>query len=208
MAKSANLRSGVKEVKALRGHFLPKKFHPLGIYADPVQIQAHTRAFVVLVHAEIETFLEIWAKEIAQAAERLWNSSKKISNPLAYLLSTVGAKIHTTQLYPKDTPQRLADECVALFQRYYKQIKDNHGVKESNVLLLFGALGTPAAAFGATLLPSLESFGEHRGFQAHHATRAVVNQLDPKTEYDKAMALWAELEVLDSWLQIYLRSIR
>lgn len=207
MAKSANLLSAEKEVKALRAHFLPKRFDITGTYPNPLRVQAQTRAFVVLVHAEVETYLEIWAKDICQAAERLWNSSQKVSTPLAFLLITLGLKISTATLSPKDTPQRMLEECVALFQRYYKQIKDNHGIKEANVLPLFGAIGTPASAFGATLLPALDSFGELRGTQAHYATRAVINVLDPETEFKRALDLLREIEPLDTWFQSYLQSI-
>ncbi|WP_307510600.1 HEPN domain-containing protein [Variovorax sp. W1I1] len=171
-------------------------------------MQAHTRAFLVLAHAEIETYLELWAKELARAAERAWTNSQRISKPLAFLLITTGAKIPAISLIPKDTPQRLLDECSALFQRYYKQIKDNHGVKEANVLSLFGPLGAPASAFGTTLLPFLESFGEDRGNHAHHAARAVVNTLDPETEYNRVLNLLLELELLDEWLKKCRRGIR
>lgn len=208
MASSKFLRSARQEVEALRTYFLPAIFDSTGSYSDPKKVQARTRAFLVLAHAEIETYLETWAKKIAQAAERVWLSSNRVSTPLAFLISTIGTKISTVNLLPKDPPQRLSEECVSLFQRYYKQIKDNHGVKESNVMALFGPLGIPASALGTTLLPFLESFGEDRGNHAHHAARTVVNTLDPETEYKRVLALLVELELLDDWLKQCLRAIR
>lgn len=201
MPASAPLVSARQEIEVLRTYFLPAQFNSTGTYPDPLRVQAHARAFLVLAHAEIETYLEVWAKRLARASQQLWDSSKRISAPLAFLISTLGTKITATTLAPKDTPQRFSDECTALFQRYYKQIKDNHGVKESNVLGLFGPLGVPASAFGTTLLPFLESFGEDRGNHAHHAARAVVNVLDPETEYKRLQALLVELELFDGWLQ-------
>jgi len=55
----------------------------------------------------------------------------KITDPLTYLFATLAERIEVpiTLLGPKgkDSPQRLADASLKLFQKYYKQIKDNQG---------------------------------------------------------------------------------
>ena len=61
-----------RQLEELRRQFLPTAFDPLGNYPKPLRVQAQTRAFLVLSHAELESFLEEWAKDIAQAAEGLW----------------------------------------------------------------------------------------------------------------------------------------
>jgi hypothetical protein len=196
----------------LRNHFLPDPFNPLGIYSDATRVQAHTRAFLVLSHAEVESYLEEWAKEIARTCEVLWNLSSKISGPLTFLLATLSERIEipTTLASPKskDSPQRLADASVKLFQKYYKQIKDNNGIREKNVLALFSPLGVPAAALGPTLLPNLDSFGALRGQHAHQSAKAVQAALDPEIEHKRVTALVNDLQVLDEWLMSYKRRIR
>ena len=201
-----------RQVDTLRKHFLPDPFHPLGSYSDATRVQAHARAFLVLSHAEIETYLEEWAKEIARACERVWTSSSRITGPLTFLLATLSERIEvpTTLAGPKakDSLQRLTDASVKLFQRYYKQIKDNNGIKERNVLALYAPLGVPAGALGPTLLPNLDSLGVLRGEHAHQSAKAVQNVLDPETEYNRILALVSDLKTLDEWLVNYKRRIR
>jgi hypothetical protein len=97
---------------------------------------------------------------------------------------------------------------VKLFQKYYKQISDNNGIKEANLLSLFGPLGIPAIALGTTLLPNLDSLGATRGTHAHQSAKAVQSLVDPETEYKKVMTLLGDLVVFDEWLTAYKRRIR
>ena len=205
MPKSKRWKDLERETNRLRRQFLPDPFDPLGVYTDSGRIQAHTRAFLVLSHAEIESYLEGWAKEIARAAETVWMNSQRITRPLAYLLATLAERIEASS---KDSPQRLAATSVKLFQRYYKVIKDNNGVKESNVLTLFAPLGVPSSALGATLLPNLDSFGSRGGSHAHESAKAVASVLDPETEYKRVVDVVAELASVDDWLRNYKRTIR
>jgi len=200
------------EVETLRKQFLPDPFDPLGVYVGQAGVQAHTRAFLVLTHAEIESYIEEWAKEIARSSEVLWQASRRIAQPLHFLLASIsdGIDLPPTLIGPKvrDSQQRLEDEMIKLFQKYYKRINDNHGIKEANILSLFGPLGVPATAFGPTLLPNLDYFGELRGTHAHHSAKAVVTPLDPETEYQRAVDLVTDLTDLDLWLVQTKRRIR
>lgn len=192
--------------------FLPPVFDPLGTYPDGPKVQAHTRAFVVLCHAEVESYLEGWAKELARAAESTWTNAKRATLPFTHMLATLAQRIDLPVSFQvqnaRDGPQRLEEEAVKLFQRYYKLVRDNNGVKEHNVLSLFGPLGVPSIAYGTTLLQSLDAFGSARGTLAHQSVRSVQATADPETEFNKIRALLVELEVLDTWLAAYRRQIR
>jgi hypothetical protein len=209
---SRRLKGLDREIALLRKQFLPDPFDPLGNYSDTKRVQAYTRAFLVLSHAEVESYLEEWAKDIARASESIWLSSGRMTKPLAFLLGTLAERIALPERLSvpniKDGPQRFADGAVKLFQKYYKQIKDNNGIKEQNVLVLFGPLGVPAAALGSTLLPNLDSLGSTRGTHAHHSAKAVQSLLDPETEYKKVSALLIDLGAFDQWLVAYRHSIR
>jgi len=209
---SKRLTNLKREIGTLRQQFLPDPFNPLGVYPKPTRVQAHTRAFLVLSHAEIESFFEEWAREIARASEVVWLSSNKITEPLGFLLATLADRIEipVTLVGPniKDSPTRLAEASVNLFQRYYKQINANHGIKEKNVLGLLAPLGLPSAAVGSTLLPNLDYLGALRGTHAHNSAKAVLSWLDPETEYKRVTDLVSELLVLDQWLVAYKRRIR
>lgn len=212
MSTSKRWRELGRQIDALRAQFLPAVFDPLGQYSNPDHVQAHVRAFLLLAHAEVESFLEDWAKDIARAAERVWNGSGRATLPLVYLFSTHGERISVPDSgavqSKKDMQQKLSEAAVKLFQTFYKHVNDNNGIKEANALSLLAPLGVPAAAFGATLLPNLSSFGALRGEHAHRAARAVTSVLDPETEFNRASDLCKDLEVLDEWLVAYKRGIR
>ena len=166
----------------------------------------------MLSHAEIESYLEDWAKEIARAAEIAWSKSSKVTTALAFLLAANSERILVPDTYSgpkaKDSPQRFKDTLVKVFREYYEQIKDNHGIKEKNVLKLFVPLGIPGAALGSTLLPNLDNLGERRGVHAHHSAKAVASVLDPETEHKNVTTVVNELLVLDGWLATHKRSTR
>ena len=194
-----------REVETLRRQFLPDPFDPLGIYANATLTQARTRGFLVLSHAEVESYLEEWAKEIARAADVVWSASGRVSTPLVFLLGTLGERIDPKG---KDSPQKLADASKKVFQRFYRQIKDNNGIRETNVLTLFAPLGVPATVLGPALVLGLDNFAGIRGTHAHHSAKAVVSVLDPEMEYKRVTGLVGDLMALDQWLVKYRRAIR
>jgi hypothetical protein len=212
MPRSKRWNNLKREITTLRKQFLPDKFDTLGRYPDGVRVRAYTRAFLVLCHAEIETYLEEWAKDIARTSETVWQSSGKMTTPLTYLVATLAERITPPNTLrgpnPKDSPQRFVEVTAKLFQRFYKRIKDNHGIKEANVLTLFDPLGIPATALGTTLLPNLDSLGATRGTHAHQSSKAVPSVLDPETEYKKIDAILTDLIAFDEWLVTYRRRIR
>jgi hypothetical protein len=199
------------EIENLRVQFLPNPFDPLGVYPEQTKVQAHARAFLVFCHAEFESYLEGLAKDIAKSSENLWTSSTRISVPLQFLLVTRAKRISVpTKIEPgvKDVPQRLSDELTTLFQTFYTDINDNHGIKEHNILSLFGPLGINLGSLGPTLLPNLDSFGERRGDHAHHSVALIVTPLDPETEYMRAINLATDLLGFDNWCSQTKRKIR
>lgn len=212
MAKSKRLKALEREISLLRAHFLPVTFDPLGTYPEAPKVQSRARAFLVLVHAEIESFFEEWAKEIARASEELWKTKSRASAPFNFILATHAEQLTVPNAFvagaKNEAPARFAKNATDAFQRYYKALKDNNGVKEHNFLALFTPLGVEISQFSATLLTNLESFGADRGDHAHHSVQAVLNPLDPETEYDRVQTLMSDLEGLDTWLVACKRRIR
>ena len=199
-----------REIESLRAHFLPDPFDPVGTYADASRVQANARAFLVLSHAEVESFLEEWAKDIARSAETVWKGKNRVTPPLAFLLAALAERLAIPDVLGvhQDAPHKFRELTEKAFAKYYKQVKDNNGVREKNLLALFMPLGLPSSAVGATLLPNLDGFGSDRGTHAHHAASAVVNPLDPETEYKRVKNVLADLLDLDTWLAVYRRQIR
>ncbi len=212
MANSKRHGTLKRDVHQLREHFLPATFDKLGQYTQHAKVQALTRAFLVLSHAEVETYLEGWAKDIAQECEGVWNASGKVTDPLAFLLVTSPSRVRVPDKLAADAKgdirQMFAANVKSRLQNYYKGIRENHGVKERNVLTLFLPLGAPLAAFGTTLLPNLDNFGSRRGEYAHNSGKAVKTVPDPETDYNSVIDLVDELAVLDDWLMQCRRRIR
>ncbi|WP_428679586.1 HEPN domain-containing protein [Reyranella sp.] len=210
MADSKRLASLKREIVLLRKQFLPAQFDNLGVYPDMPKVQASTRAFLVLCHAAFESYFEEWAKDIARNSEKLWKKSGKVSVPFGFLLATMIKKIGVPTVLnnANDSPQLFNGAATALFQDFYSRIKDNHGIKEANVLSLFVPLGIPASAFGSTLLPSLQTFGELRGEHAHHSGKAVISAVDPETEWKRIEQLSVELASFDAWCAGVKKAIR
>jgi hypothetical protein len=208
---SRRLRDLDGQIDVLRTRFLPDPFDPLGQYPDPEEIQDYSRAFVVLSHAELESYIEGWAKDIARVAEEVWKRATRVTPPLAFLLASIGERIkiaETLSAGGDDSHARLQSLITKVFQVYYRRIKDNNGIKEKNVLRLFDALGVPAAAYSSTLLPALEYVGSIRGQHAHASAGAVQSPLDPETELKRIKGVVAELQQFDAWLTAYKRRIR
>lgn len=199
-----------REIENLRKLFLPDPFDPIGVYPDQSRVQANARAFLVLSHAEVESFLEDWAKEIASAAKAVWTTKQRVSSPLAFLLaaSTETITVPDEFIAAEDAPYKLDQKVNKAFTKYFKQLKDNNGVKEKNLLAIYMPLGLPSSAISPTLLPNLDAFGSDRGTHAHHSASAVRTPLDPETEYKRVQNVLTDLRDLDNWLSAYKRKIR
>lgn len=197
-------------VDNLRHCFLPPAFDALGTYANAQTVHARTRAFLVLGHAEVETYLESWAKEIARTAEVLWQKGR-VTSATTYLFGTLMEKVElprTLVSSAKDTPERFTDASKKAFVCFYETIKENNGIKEASLIKLFGPLGLPASVLSPTLVPNLDSLGRLRGQHAHESSKAVRSVLDPETEYNRVLALISDLKSLDTWLIAYRRRLR
>lgn len=198
-------------IESLRVTLLPTPFDPTGVYPDTNHVQVHTRAFLVLSHAEIESYLEEWAKDIARASEKIWTSASRVTRPLTFLVAANAMRVADTDSLKqnaKDSHRRFAELVAAVFLLFYKRIKVNNGIKERNVLRLFDPLGVPAVAYSPTLLPNLDTLGGIRGEHAHYSGQAVKSVLDPETEYKRIGEVLIDLETLEKWLVRYRRAIR
>ncbi|RYD84466.1 MAG: hypothetical protein EOP84_05415 [Verrucomicrobiaceae bacterium] len=201
---SQEFRELEREARRFRKELLPKAFDPLGIY--PRSVQTHTRAFLILSHAAVETYLEGRAKRIARRAEEVWKKDGKITRPMAFLVGYYDGGIESP-INRKCPDFQMTELAKDVFLKYYKIIKDNHGVKTDSVYAIFSRLGVNHVSFGTVLLPELDSFGTDRGGHAHHSAKAV-EVLDPEIEWKRVERILTELEAFDSVILKYLSGIR
>src|ERR1700674_3195458 len=85
MAKSRRLRDLEKRLDVLHVHFLPTQFSPMGQYTARQHDLA--RAYVLLVHAEMESYMEDRAREVAHKVQTAWQRANRHSKIIRRLFN-------------------------------------------------------------------------------------------------------------------------
>lgn len=198
-----------KEMRArlaeLRLHMLPAKSSPTGDYSDRQLDRA--RGYRVLVHAEIESYLEDIARGAVTRAIQEWKSNRKPSTILLAFLAAYHSGWNTNDERENADIVRLAkarsrvkdsiNEVIDIAQQQYiKTVRDNHGVKEKNFKRLIIPLGIDIDKLDGTWLTNLDNFGANRGETAHNTKRAT-GQINPEDEYKAVTKLVKGLKELD-----------
>jgi hypothetical protein len=206
---SGRLEELVLRIKELRRLLLPSKFDPTGTYKDPLRVTTRALSFRVLAHAEVETYLEDRALDVATTALKAWEEGRHVSIVTLHLVAFGG--MDTAR--PPDTlttsdPQKQKDwaarvevddrfgRCVSDF--YRRVSKENHGIKEKNILEMFIPIGFDMSKCEPLFLQTMSSFGESRGTVAHTSGKGYVQKgVDPKDEYQTLEDILAGLGQID-----------
>lgn len=134
-------------------------------------------AYVLLCHAELESYFESVAWKIYNKTVECFNTNKTTN---ANLISIAIAIPFTDS----DKPQKkrnYKEKINWIMAQYRKKLEDNHGIKRTNIESMFKPLGYELDMFDATWLSTLTSFGELRGTGAHNSI-SVNQQLDYQTQ--------------------------
>ncbi|MBU2887457.1 hypothetical protein KO507_16950 [Gilvimarinus agarilyticus] len=192
-------------LRELRLHLLPANFSPTGDYTDRQQDRA--RGYRLLVHAEIESYLEDVSRETVTQAIRDWKTSNKPSNIIVSFLAAYHSSWSVTEEIKNEELIQIAKsrknakdsvvEVIDLAQRQFtKKLKDNHGIKDKNFKTLILPTGIDIGSLDQTWLTNIDSFGTKRGEVAHKAKR-TQGTINPKDEFESVQALLNGLEDLD-----------
>jgi hypothetical protein len=207
MVTSSRYRELKNEILQLRNDLLPKRFNRSGRYNR--QDVTRTLAYRVLVHAQIEAYLEDRAWEIALAAVRAWKNENRTSKTILALIAFSGRvmekppnSVHPDQqgqLNEWDEKIKLSKKIDLAVNDFYHVVKQNHGIKEENIVRLLLPIGVDCDDLDTVLIADLNSYGESRGLAAHTAFQAyrTTEQIDPKEELIKVKTLVANLVSID-----------
>lgn len=203
MPSSKRYKELERRLGRLRRALLPAKFDATGTYRGAERVHLRVVSFRMLVHAEIESFIEERAFELFDAGWKAWSNDRVPNGVVLALLAYSG--VTTTdppeKLGGDPNSQKSYDDVTVPLHRaqavWRSRFRENHGVKESNVLALLLPLGVPANALDATLLADLTSFGGLRGAVAHGSSVGVTSYADAKSEYDQAQQLVSGLGAVD-----------
>lgn len=199
MAKSVRLKELLKRSTELRNHFLPKVLDPLGNYSN--RQYDRTRAYKLLCHSEIEAYIEDRARDIASRAVNEWEINSKPSKVVLSLMAFSGMEHglppqnrspRTTNITNQTTTSMLKKTLTS----FHRTIKNNNGIKESNLLSLLYPIGIEENDLDPTWVIDMNNFGTQRGEIAHTSIR-TQNAIDPIIELNTVGLLLRGIESLD-----------
>lgn len=130
----------------------------------------------LLCHAEFEDYFESMALKLLEKGERKWSKQGVANYNLASLLvfHEKIEKMHDTQT-----------KVHKIIVDYRQLIRDNHGIKESNIKKMYEPLGYSIDDFDPVFLATLSSYGELRGEIAHSSMKHTRQLFDKYDEHNK-----------------------
>ncbi len=193
-----------KRLKVLMSTFLPKSKNDVGY--SPRQYDK-VRAFVLLTHAEIETFLEARIIEEVDRRHRLWETSRTPSVVLMGLLAFFEGErppVVNSVLRPKNEGKKNPhwDQCDLDARlkmsrtQLHAAIKKNHGIRESFVIGMLLRMGMRLDDIDPDV-GVFETFGKMRGALAHNSVRATTVQPDPADCRNQVEIILTKLAAID-----------
>lgn len=204
MAGSARFLELKQRLRDLRSHMLPAVFSPTGDYSERKLDRA--RGYRLLVHAEIEAFIEDITFEAAKTCVSEWTRTKAVTDRLFCLIAHYhsGFAVEDMDVMPpfpasnRPKVREAIKEIVEIAMLQYRKIHgDNNGIREENLLRLILPIGVRKDDLDPLWITNLSEFGKRRGDVAHKAVKAQ-QQIDPKTEYDVVKDLLKGLAKLDA----------
>lgn len=208
--RSPSFKKLEASLRQLRRQLLPRHFDPTGTY--PERVIARSRGYRVLAHAEIEHFIEQRAQEVVLHALKTWNSTGAVRVTHVSLIAFCGraADVPPATLIPVDPSAKkkhfeqlhLKERLKNAASAFFTALKENHGIKEINLLRLLLPIGLNPDEIDPTWLAIMNSFGERRGEAAHSSGNVgtVKHPPDPKSEFDLVVQVLKGLRDIDKLL--------
>lgn len=190
-------------VGELRKRFLPRRYSKTGKYS--VSQKDFAQAYSILVHAEVEHYLEQRALEIAGSAFDLWKKKGKASRPLVACLA---ARVGINDGLPKKIGTSTSVSSIAgkAWGHFRHLIINNNGVKSENILSMLLAIGLEEGEIDSAWLATMDGFGTKRGKMVH--TSGVAYEINPADEYDTVKQIISGLKILDKKLNNIQKSLK
>jgi hypothetical protein len=191
----------VKRASDLRKSLLPAKFSATGNYT--ARELDCTRGYRLLVHAEVEAFLEDRVRHVANEVLKTWAIDKKLRAAMLSLATFYLEQEIVSHKQLKDeyagTKKRIEESLDKACQAFNKAISQNNGVRERDILRLLFPIGLKTSEIDSVWLSTIDSFGASRGQVAHSSVQA--QQLpDPKNELETVKVILKGLRRIDGVL--------
>lgn len=152
------------------------------------------RSYVLLTHAEIESYFEDVASEKVKKSLESWINSRKRSSCLLSIMAFCAEEINWENRADK---HKIESRIRVTTGHYINLLKNNHGVKSKNILKMLLPIGIEESELDQTWLAIMDDFGKKRGSFAH-SSHSVQSQIDLKTERDRVkIHILPEIDKLD-----------
>jgi hypothetical protein len=137
------------------------------------------RSYVLLSHAEIESFFEDISQAKAKKALTEWKSNRTKSNCLLAIMSFCTDEVGWDKT-KKEKKEKFDYRVIRVVAHYIEKLSNNHGIKAENIKNILLPIGIEESQIDDTWLNTMESFGAQRGLIAH-STISVQQQIDLAT---------------------------
>jgi len=154
------------------------------------------RSYVLLSHAEIESYFEDIAESKVQKALFYWISSRKKSNCLLSIMAFCSEEINWGKIQ-KTNKEKLDFRINKVTNHFLNKLNNNHGIKSENILNILLPIGIESHELDQTWLNTMDNFGSKRG-QFAHMSSSVQSQIDLVTEKNNInKSILPEIENID-----------
>jgi hypothetical protein len=138
------------------------------------------RSYVLLSHAEIESYFEDIARSKVRKALSNWLANGTKSNCLLAIMSYCTEEINWDK-EKKSDKEKLNFRVNRVASHYLNKLNNNHGVKSTNLLSILLPIGIGLNEIDPAWLHTMDNFGSKRG-QFAHTSSSVQSQIDLVTE--------------------------
>jgi hypothetical protein len=138
------------------------------------------RSYVILTHAEIESYFEDIADSKIRKALSNWINNRTKSNCLLLVMSFCSEEINWDK-EKKSDKEKLEFRIYRVANHYRNKLKNNNGIKSANLFNILLPVGIESQDIDPTWLSTMDNFGSKRG-QFAHTSSSVQSQIDLVTE--------------------------
>lgn len=184
MANTRRFDQLSKRISKIENSYLPA-YNLAGNYTS--KQYDDLRAYLLLAHAEIESYFEEISEKKAKDAFSKWQTNRTKSNVLIALVSFCEANLKGLSL---------EDRIHTALTSHINRLKMNHGIKEKNLCDILLPIGLEYSQIDVTWLSMMSSLGADRGKVAH-STVTVQQPLDPATLKNTLLLILSEIKNVD-----------
>lgn len=197
MAKSRRLNQLLSRIAFLENNILPAE----RIDGNYTKKESDLiKSYLLLVHAEIESYFEDRVMEKVDSAFSKWTLTRKRSTCLKSVLAFSGNDLSYEHIRKSDSND-IEFRMNKAVNHFKSIINKNNGVKQNDILKLFIPVGIELNELDGTWLNVMESFGSTRGNIAHNSLRVHI-QIDRNTEKNRINnQIIPEIERLDELIK-------